>query len=38
MKQLLTALLVGISLTAFVQSNIVYDVVLKGSRGIENGE
>jgi hypothetical protein len=35
MKQLLTALLVIGSLTAFTQSNIVYDVVLKGGRVID---
>ena len=35
MKQLFTALLVIVSLTAFTQSNIVYDVVLKGGRVID---
>jgi dihydroorotase len=35
MKQLLTALLLILSLTAFTQSNLVYDVVLKGGRVID---
>lgn len=35
MKQLLTALLVIVSLTAFTQSTIVYDMVLKGGRVID---
>ena len=35
MKQLLTALLISLSFTAFTQSNIVYDIVLKGGRVID---
>ncbi len=35
MKQLLTALLITVSLTTFAQSTIVYDVVLKGGRVID---
>ena len=35
MKQLLTALLITFSLTAFTQSTIIYDVVLKGGRVID---
>lgn len=35
MKQLLTALLVTLSITAFTQANIVYDIVLKGGRVID---
>lgn len=35
MKQLLTALLITLSLTAFTQSAIVYDVVLQGGRVID---
>ena len=35
MKSLLTALLITLSFTAFTQSNIVYDVVLKGGRVID---
>ena len=35
MKSLLTALLITLSFTAFTQSTIVYDVVLKGGRVID---
>jgi len=35
MKQLLTAFLITLSFTAFAQSNIIYDVVLKGGRVID---
>ncbi|OSZ81452.1 hypothetical protein CAP36_09535 [Chitinophagaceae bacterium IBVUCB2] len=35
MKQLLTALLITFSLTAFTQSTIIYDVVLKSGRVID---
>jgi dihydroorotase-like cyclic amidohydrolase len=35
MKQLLTAFCISLSLTAFTQSSIIYDVVLKGGRVID---
>ncbi|MBY0477215.1 MAG: amidohydrolase family protein [Chitinophagaceae bacterium] len=35
MKQLLTALFISFSFTSFAQSNIMYDVVLKGGRVID---
>jgi len=35
MKQVLTAFLITLSFTAFAQSNIVYDIVLKGGRVID---
>ena len=35
MKHLFTALLITLSFTAFAQSNIIYDVVLKGGRVID---
>ncbi len=35
MKQILIALFISLSLTAFAQTNIVYDVVLKGGRVID---
>ena len=35
MKKILIALFISLSLTAFAQTNIVYDVVLKGGRVID---